>query len=64
MWEVLLTNGRKSKEKSENSASRRHWWPVSDLNRTSFQACGSICSKSKVGWDMKLVYFHCNFQPH
>jgi len=26
--EVLLTNARKSKEKSKNSASRRHWWSV------------------------------------
>ena len=24
------------------------------LNRTSFQACGSICNKSKLGWDMKF----------
>jgi len=28
MWEVLLTNERKSKEESKNSASRRHWWSV------------------------------------
>jgi len=49
MWEVLLTNERKSKEKSKNFASRRHWWSVSGLNRTSFQACGSISNKSKLG---------------
>jgi len=64
MWEVLLTNERKSKEKSKNFASRRHWWSVSGLNRTSFQACGSISNKSKLGWDMKFFHFHCNFQPH
>jgi len=28
MWEVLLSNERKIKEKSKNSASRRHWWLV------------------------------------
>jgi len=28
MWEVLLTNKRKSEEKLNNSASRRHWWSV------------------------------------
>jgi len=28
MWEVLLTNEQKSKEKSKNSASRRDWWSV------------------------------------
>jgi len=28
MWEMLLTNEWKSKKKFENSASRRHWWPV------------------------------------
>jgi len=28
MWVVLLTNERNSKEKSKNSASRRHWWSV------------------------------------
>jgi len=28
MWEALLTNEWKSKEKSKNSASRRHWWSV------------------------------------
>jgi len=49
MWEVLLTNERKRKEKSTNFASRRHWWLVKDLNRTSFQACGSICNDSKFG---------------
>jgi len=49
MWEALLRNERKSKEKSKNSASRRHWWSVKGLNRTSFQACGSICNKSKLG---------------
>jgi len=64
MWEVLLTNERKNKEKSKNSASRRHWKSVKGLNRTLFQACGSICYKSKLGRDMKFFYFHCNFQPH
>jgi len=34
MWEVLLTNERKSKEKPKNSANRRHWWSVQGLNRT------------------------------
>jgi len=28
LWEVLLTNERKSKETSKISASRRHWWSV------------------------------------
>jgi len=28
MLEVLLTNERESKEKSKNSASRRHGWSV------------------------------------
>jgi len=28
MWEVLLTNERKSKEKFKTSASRHHWWAV------------------------------------
>jgi len=28
IWEVFLTNERKSKEKSKNSASRRHWCSV------------------------------------
>jgi len=28
MWEMILTNERKSIEKSKNSASRRHWWSV------------------------------------
>ena len=28
MWEVLLTNERKSKEKSKTFARRRHWWLV------------------------------------
>jgi len=64
MWEVLLTNERKRKEKSKDSARRRHWWSVQGLNRTSFQACGSICNESKLGRDMKCFYFHCNFQPH
>jgi len=56
----------KSEDKSNNSASRRrrHWKSVKGLNRTSFQACDSICNKSKLGWDMKVFYFHCNFQPH
>jgi len=57
MWELLLTNEWKSKEKSKNSASRRRWWSVEGLNRTSFQACGSICNKSKVGWVTEFFYF-------
>jgi len=28
MWEVLLVNEQKSKEKSKNFAHRRHWWLV------------------------------------
>jgi len=28
LWEVFLTFELKSKEKSENSSSRRHWWSV------------------------------------
>jgi len=28
MWEMLLTNGLKSTEKSNNSTRRRHWWSV------------------------------------
>jgi len=64
---MLLTNERKIKEKSKNSARRRHWWSVESLNRTSFQNGGSTCNKSKIGWDMKFFlfsFYFCNFQPH
>jgi len=40
MWGVHLTSERKSKEK--------HWWSVEGWNRTSLQACGSICNKRKL----------------
>jgi len=42
-WKCSKQMNEKKKEKSKNSASKRHWWSVKGLNRTSFQACGSIC---------------------
>jgi len=35
MWEELLTNERKTKEKSKNSASKRHWWSIYGLTEQS-----------------------------
>jgi len=51
---VGSANERKSKEKSKNSASKRHWWSVSGLNRTSLHACGSIWNKSKLRHEIFL----------
>jgi len=49
MWEVLLTNERKSKEKSKKFRQQTSLVVGLKFNRTSFQACGSICNKSKLG---------------
>jgi len=32
---MFLTNARKSKEKSQHSARRRHWWSAKGLNQSS-----------------------------
>jgi len=51
-------------KKYSNSVSKRYWWSIKILNRSSLQAYGSTCNKSKFGWDMEFFFFYCNFQPH